>query len=90
MYSRRLLKRAGASNSQSGEVRSGKLPLERLGEDLVVGLEREDPGGELVERDSVGRGRTLRSRMLKVDLDLVEPAGGDGQVDEAQGGMLPS
>ena len=43
MYSCRLLNRAGASNSQSakepGEVGPGELPLERLGEDLVVILE---------------------------------------------------
>lgn len=84
--------RAGASNSQSvnepGEVGSYELPFERLGEDLMVGLEGEDPGGELVERDGIGPGEDLASEDAGVDLDLVEPARVDGQVDEAQGGML--
>src|SRR3990170_8952857 len=91
MYSCRLLNRVGASNSQSieepGEVGSGELPLERLGEGLVVGLEGENPGGELVERGGIGRGEDLAFEDAEVDLDLVEPAGVDGQVDEAEGGM---
>jgi hypothetical protein len=69
MYSCRLLQRAAASASQAfeelGEVGPGELPFERRGEGLVVGLEGEDPGGELLDRGGSGRVRTLRSRMLK-------------------------
>ncbi len=53
MYSCRFPHGAGVPNSQplkeSGQVGSGELPFERLGEDLVLVLESEDPGGELVE-----------------------------------------
>ena len=73
MYSCRLLNRADASSSQSakepGEVGPGELPLERLGEDLVVILEGEDPGGELVERPGIGRGEDLAFEDAEVDLE---------------------
>ena len=92
MYSCRLLQRAAPSDSQSfdepGEVGSSELPFERLGEDLVPVLEGEDPGGELIERGGGGRREDLALEDAEVDLDLVEPAGMDRQVDEAQGGML--
>ena len=52
----------------------------------VMGLEAEDPGfGRLEGGTVVGRpGLSLEDG--EVDLDLVEPAGVDGQVDQAQVG----
>jgi hypothetical protein len=85
MYSRRLRQPAGVSCRQafkeSGEVGPGELPLERLGEDLVAGLEGQDPGGELLERGGIGRREDLALEDAEVDLDLVEPAGVDREMD---------
>lgn len=57
------------ASEKPGEVGPGELPLERLGEDLVVGLEGEDPGGELLERGGSGRGEDLALEDAEVDLD---------------------
>src|SRR3990170_3046244 len=91
MYSRRLRQRHHARREaleERVEIGSGELPLERPGEDLVVGPEGEDPGGELLERGRVGRREDLALEDAEVDLDLIEPRRVDRQVDEAQGGML--
>ena len=92
MYSRGLGQPAGVLGREAfeepGEVGPGELPLEWLGQGLVADLEGEDPGGELVERGGSGRGEDLALEDAEVDLDLVEPAGVDRQMDEAQGGML--
>src|SRR3972149_4910057 len=91
MYSRRLRQRQRARRQafeKRVEVGSGELPLERPGEDLVVGSEGEDPGGELLERGRVGRREDLALEDAEVDLDLIEPRRVDRQVDEAQGGGL--
>src|SRR5437879_13624492 len=91
MYSRRhrLLSVVLGSKAleQIGEVGSGELPLEGLGQDLVPSLEGEDVGGEIVERGSVRRGEDLALKDREVDLDLVQPAGVDRQVDGHQVGV---
>src|SRR6266511_1008234 len=92
MYSRRLRQRHHARRKafeERVEVRSRELPLERPGEDLVVGPEGEDPGGELLERGRVGRREHLALEDAEVDLDLVEPRRVDRQVDEAKVRMGP-
>src|SRR5450756_2601349 len=88
MYSRRLRQLVGTSRRQAveepGQIGSGELPLERPGEVLVAVLEGEDPGSELLERGGVGRGEDLALEDAEVDLDLVEPARVDWQVDRDQ------
>ena len=68
------------------EILACELLLEGSGDFLVMGLEAEDPGfGRLEGGTVVGRpGLSLEDG--EVDLDLVEPAGVDGQVDQAQVG----
>ncbi len=64
------------------EVVAGELSFERLGDPLVVSCEAEEP---LFEGGEVGVVVGLQHLALddrEVDLDLVEPAGVDGQVDE--------
>src|SRR5450759_2124479 len=85
MYSRRLRQLVGTSRRQAveepGQIGSGELPLERPGEVLVAVLEGEDPGSELLERGGVGRGEDLALEDAEVDLDLVEPARVDREMD---------
>jgi len=73
MYSRRGSERSGVLLGQSreelGEIGSRVAPLERLGEDLVVGLEGEDARLELVERGGIGRCEDLALQDAEVDLD---------------------
>src|ERR1019366_8176300 len=66
---------------QLGEFGAGEFPLERLSEDLVAGLEGEDPGGQLLERGGIGRREDLALEDAEIDLDLVEPTGVDRQMN---------
>lgn len=70
IYSRRIQQPAGFLERQTleepGEVGSGELPLEWLGEMLVAVLEREDPLAVSSSSEAASAGvSTLRSRMLK-------------------------
>jgi hypothetical protein len=61
-----------------GEVGPDELPLERLGEELVVGLEGE--AGEFIERGDIGRREDYALEDAEVDLDLVPPGRVDGEM----------
>src|SRR5450759_2079623 len=83
-------RRAGESPNEllNGSSRQGDAPTsneqwrgKRCGENLVASLEGEDPGGELLERGGIGRGEDLALEDAEVDLDLVEPAGVDREMD---------
>ena len=72
MYSCRLWQGERACRNvleELGEVGAGELPVEGLGQEFVVGLEGEDPGGELVERGGVGWGQDLAGENAEGDLD---------------------
>ena len=69
---------------QIGEVLAGEVPLERLGDFVVAvleGVERPCELGGVLEVVGVEQ-LALDDRV--VDLDLVEPAGVDREVDEDQ------
>jgi hypothetical protein len=66
------------------EVVSGEGPLERLSDLPVVVAEAEQALGQRVERVEVVRGERFALDDREVELDLVEPGGVDGQVDQAQ------
>jgi len=59
------------------EVGPGEFPFEGGGDGLVVALEAQESGFNILERGEVvgNEGFTLNDR--KIDLDLVEPAGVD-------------
>jgi hypothetical protein len=69
---------------ECGEVGAGEVPVEWLGDLVVVALEVvERPGERCGVREVVGvQQLSLEDRV--VDLDLVEPAAVDGGVDEDQ------
>jgi hypothetical protein len=71
---------------QEVEVGRGELPLERGGDLLVVVLEGQQRGLCLGEAAEVVWGQDFALDDREVDLDLVEPGGVDGQVDQVQGG----
>jgi hypothetical protein len=69
---------------QLGEVLAGEVPLERLGDFVVAvfeGVERPGELGGVLE--VVGVEQLARDDRV-VELDLVEPAGVEGEVDEDQ------
>src|SRR5260221_14180235 len=78
----------GEALEQEVEVGLGELPLERGGDLLVVGLKGQQRGFCLGEAAEVARGEDFALDDREVDLDLVEPGGVDGEVDQAQGGPL--
>src|SRR5262249_28936496 len=74
------------------EVGPGEFPFEGSGDGLTVALEAQESVFDRLERGEVvgDEGFTLNDR--KMDLDLVEPAGVDGGVDQHQvgkGGLKP-
>jgi hypothetical protein len=74
----------GEAGEQCGEFVSGEAPVERLGDLVPVVLEGVEGVGELAEVGEVVRLEQLALDDRVVDLDLVEPAGVDWQVDEDQ------
>src|SRR5215210_9364991 len=66
------------------EVAAGVAPVDRLGGLLPVGLEGHDARLQLVEVVEVAWGQRLALEDREVDLDLVQPRGVDGEVDEDQ------
>ena len=74
------------------EVGPGEFPFEGGGDGLVVALEAQESGFNILERGEVvgNEGFTLNDR--KIDLDLVEPAGVDWGMYQHQvgkGGLKP-
>ena len=67
---------------ESIKVSAGEPPFEGSRHLLVAGFEGEDVGCEVGEREGVGRREYLALKDGEVDLDLVEPAGMDGQVHD--------
>jgi len=61
-------------------------PLKGPGERLVVALAVVESLGESGERGEVVRGEYLALEDGEVDLDLIEPTGMDGPVDQDQVG----
>jgi len=68
------------SSQQPVEVGSGELPLERRCHRFVNGLEGKNALPEIVKRDRVGRCQHFALQDRKVNLDLIDPTGVDGQV----------
>jgi hypothetical protein len=66
------------------EVGFGELPLERCGDLLVVVLEFQQSGFQFVESVEVIGRECLSLYNREVDLDLIEPRGVDGRVDQPQ------
>ncbi len=64
------------------------MPLERLGDGLVVALETEDGVGQSAERREVDRRKDLALQDREVDLDLIEPTGVDGSLNQDEVRML--
>src|SRR6516165_8858308 len=74
------------------EVGPSEFPFEGGGDGLVVTLEAQESGFNILERGEVvgNQGFTLNDR--KIALDLVEPAGVDWGMDQHQvgkGGLQP-
>src|SRR2546425_13321822 len=69
---------------ERGEVLAGEVPVEWLGDRVVAALELVGGAGEGGGVLEVVRVEQLALNDRVVDLDLVEPAGVDGQVDEDQ------
>ena len=66
------------------EVLAGEVPVERFGDLVVVALEVVQSAGELGGALKVVGGKQLALDDRVVDLDLVQPACVDGEVDEDQ------
>jgi hypothetical protein len=66
------------------ELGARESPLERAGDLPVAAAEGEQALGELVQGAEVIRGKRLALDDREVELDLVEPRGVDGEVDQAQ------
>jgi len=76
--------RALQPGDQPAQVGSGELPFERRRELFVALLEGHQSALDRVEVGEVVRGEHLALDDAEVDLDLVEPTGMDGQVDETE------
>src|SRR2546423_9383410 len=91
MYSRRLRQLVGALGGQTCEeldqVAAGELPFEWVSHHLVAGLEGEDSVAEVLERADLGRSENLALEDREVDLDLIQPAGVNRQMDEHEVGV---
>src|SRR2546423_767849 len=91
MYSRRLRQLVGALGGQTCEeldqVAAGELPFEWVSHHLVAGLEGEDSVAEVLERADIGRSENLALEDREVDLDLIQPAGVNRQMDEHEVGV---
>ena len=77
----------GEAGQERVELGAGEGPLERLGDLAVVLLEGGDAGGERVEVGEVVGRQRLALQDREVDLDLVQPRGVDGQVDQPRVGI---
>lgn len=77
-----------AASEQPVEVVAGEGPLEGFGHLLVMGLETENAGLDLLAAAEIVRAERLPLEHREVDLDLIQPAGMDRQVDGAEGGPL--
>ncbi len=66
------------------EVLSSELPLEGLGDRFVVALEFQESFGNRFEAGEIIRGQDLALNDGKVNLDLIQPTGMNGAVDEHQ------
>jgi hypothetical protein len=78
----------GQAREQRVEVGARERPLERAGEGSVVLAEGQQPLGEFGERAEVVGSQRLALDDREEQLDLIEPGGVDGQVDQA--GVGPS
>ena len=74
----------GEKTLQIGAV---ELPIERLGEALIIILEIENPLAQDVQIREVVGGENFSLDNREVDFDLVEPTGVNGTVDQMEVGM---
>jgi len=72
----------GQSLEELGEILACELPLERFGCLLVESLEGEEPLLEFVEVGDIAGVEDLALEDGEIDLDLIEPARMDGQMDK--------
>src|SRR5215212_10609034 len=78
----------GETREESVEIMAGEPPGERLGGSLIAFLKGEEAFGQGFEVGEVVGSEHLALHHREVDLDLVEPGGMSGKVDEAQVGPL--
>ena len=77
----------GEPRQKLDQVGAGELPLERPSHLLVAGLEGQDALAEVVERGGIAGSQHLALQDREVDLDLVDPACVDRQVDDNEVGI---
>ena len=70
------------SSEEIREVVAGELPLKRSGGGLVAILEGKESPSSVVEIGEVVGSEELALENREVDLDLVQPGGVYGQMDE--------
>src|SRR6266508_5864414 len=81
---------ASARAASSGRADPpGELPLERLRGGLVASLEGKQASLHLLEVGEVVGGEDFALDDGVVDLDLIEPGGVDGRVDEPKAPVPP-
>src|SRR5215208_489535 len=76
----------GETREEPVEITAGELPGERLGDSLVAFLKGDEAFAQNLEIRQVVRSEDLALNHREVDLDLVEPGGMSGKVDEPQVG----
>ena len=76
----------GEAREQPVEITAGELPSERFGGPLVMPLEGQEVLGQGIEVGEVVGSKEFALNHREVDLDLVEPRGVSGQMDEFQVG----
>src|SRR3990172_5180252 len=72
-----------------GEVVARKLPAEGAGDGFVSALKRKESLWDFAQIGEVVGRENLPLHDRKVDLDLVEPAGVDGQMHQDEFGVVP-
>src|SRR5215208_4374222 len=76
----------GETREEPVEITAGELPGERLGDSLVAFLKGDEAFAQDLEIGEVVRSEDLALNHREVDLDLLEPGGMSGKVDEPQVG----
>ena len=77
-------------SEEASQVVARELPFEGASDQLVVVLEAEDTSRDGFARGEVGGREGFALKDREVDLDLIEPAGVLGQMDEGEVGEAAS
>jgi len=76
--------RGGPASHEAIEISARELPLEGLGDPLIVSLETKDTGSDGVLGREVGRSERFALENGEVDLDLIQPTGVCRQMHEGE------